>query len=63
MKFYLIRHGQTEWNVDGKIQGSTDIELNTEGLIQAAQLSEKIQNLNYPFIQVHNREPFKQLKY
>ena len=46
MKFYLIRHGQTEWNVDGKIQGSTDIELNTEGLIQAAQLSEKIQNLN-----------------
>ncbi|MBQ6447400.1 MAG: alpha-ribazole phosphatase [Bacillus sp. (in: Bacteria)] len=54
MKFYLIRHGQTEWNVDGKIQGSTDIELNTEGLIQAAQLSEKIQNLNYPFSKIYS---------
>jgi len=54
MKLYLIRHGRTEWNVEGKIQGSTDIELNAEGLIQAVQLSEKIRNLNYRFSGIYS---------
>ena len=28
MKLYLIRHGETDWNKEFKIQGSSDIELN-----------------------------------
>lgn len=28
MEILLTRHGQTEWNVLGKVQGKADIELN-----------------------------------
>ena len=39
MKFYLLRHGQTRWNIEGKIQGKTDIPLNESGMAQAGYLA------------------------
>ena len=28
---YIVRHGETQWNAEGRIQGRQDIELNEKG--------------------------------
>lgn len=50
MKIILTRHGQTSWNVLGKVQGVTDIELNDTGIKQAEETREKLLNYNIDYI-------------
>ena len=47
---YLVRHGQTIWNIEGKRQGSLDSPLTLMGVEQASQVSDilkaHIKNVN-----------------
>ncbi|CAK9185842.1 unnamed protein product [Ilex paraguariensis] len=38
----VVRHGETEWNVDGRIQGHLDVELNEVGRKQAAAVADRL---------------------
>lgn len=62
MKLIFIRHGQTDWNVQGKIQGSYDSELNDTGIKQAMKLSEKLLSLNYRFSKIYSSPQKRALK-
>lgn len=44
MAIFMVRHGQTNWNVARKTQGKTDIELNETGLEQAKIVSQKLKD-------------------
>jgi probable phosphoglycerate mutase len=39
-----VRHGETAWNVDTRIQGQLDIELNAHGLWQAGQVGRALED-------------------
>lgn len=42
MKIYLIRHGETDWNLQGRFQGREDIALNENGVYQAKLCGEAL---------------------
>ena len=41
-KWYLVRHGESEWNKEGRIQGHADVGLSELGRRQAEQLTERM---------------------
>ncbi|KAL6337819.1 hypothetical protein AAG906_002284 [Vitis piasezkii] len=38
----VVRHGETAWNADGRIQGHLDVELNEAGRQQAAAVADRL---------------------
>lgn len=47
MKIYIARHGQTDWNIQHKAQGHTDIPLNETEIQQAEDLRENIRGIEF----------------
>ncbi|MEE9275672.1 MAG: histidine phosphatase family protein [bacterium] len=45
MLLYLLRHGETEWNVERRIQGVTGVSLNEVGRAQARALAASMEGL------------------
>jgi broad specificity phosphatase PhoE len=41
-RLLLVRHGQSEWNAAGRIQGQIDIQLDKAGLQQAQRIADRL---------------------
>jgi broad specificity phosphatase PhoE len=46
---YLIRHGETDWNAEGRLQGGKDIPLNDLGRMQAAEAARRLMKIRPDF--------------
>ena len=45
LRIYLARHGQTDWNLEGRTQGQTDTALNATGRRQAGELKSQMADI------------------
>ena len=52
--FYIVRHGQTNWNILGKTQGHGNSDLTAKGIEQATELAESI--VNYPIDYIYSSD-------
>ncbi len=49
VRLLLVRHGETEWNRQGRFQGQIDVPLNDHGRQQASKAGEFLQNVAIDF--------------
>lgn len=50
MKLYFIRHGETVWNTQAKLQGKSDIPLNEKGVALARVTGEALADVSFAAI-------------
>jgi probable phosphoglycerate mutase len=50
MLLYVARHGETDWNVQGRYQGSADMPLNAKGFMQAEELARRLEGVDFDVI-------------
>ena len=44
---YIVRHGQTDWNLEGRYAGRIDVPLNDKGIEQANIIREELSNVEF----------------
>lgn len=47
MELYLVRHGETLWNLEGRYYGHSDIALSEKGVAQARKLGQYFHNIEF----------------
>ena len=47
MKLYILRHGETQWNVQKRLQGASDTELNKKGIALAEKTGEALKEIPF----------------
>ena len=47
LKLYITRHGETEWNTIGKMQGWQNSDLTEKGVEDAIRLGERLKNIDF----------------
>lgn len=52
LKLYLVRHGQTFWNVEKRIQGQAESDLTAEGIRQSELLGKRLAEVKFDCIYV-----------
>lgn len=57
---YVVRHGQTDWNKDGRIQGGTDNPLNATGREQAASMGRLMADVKVDRVYVSSHQRARQ---
>lgn len=50
MDLYIVRHGETDWNTEKKLQGRSDIPLNENGIKLAELTAEGIADIQFTHI-------------
>lgn len=50
MKLYMIRHGETAWNKERKLQGHADIPLNENGRTLAAVTGKALADISFDYV-------------
>ena len=50
MNIYVVRHGETDWNKNNLLQGSTNIELNENGIESAKKMSEELEDIHFDIV-------------
>lgn len=50
MKLYIIRHGQTEWNIQKRLQGWNNSNLTQKGILDAENLAERLKDVDFTHI-------------
>lgn len=49
VKLVLLRHGQSEWNLENRFTGWTDVDLSEQGLAEAHKAGERLKAEGYRF--------------